>query len=270
MRYCLKRWVLDRQEKAFCLGLLIGMMETLLNALEKNHALVAGEISSSTPPEIIRSSGVDFVTLYHTAELGVNYIAGFLPIGNTNDIIFSACMKLHREQIKVPVFSGICGSDPIQHFPSFFSKLKQLGIDGVQNFPSVGLIDDKFRYNLEMVNLGVERESYTFRDALSGGMDIMPFVYNQHEALNMAQIGAKIMILDLGLWPEHAQRWEQTEKYIYQINSTERIVHADYPDVKLLIYSWYKDADELLPYLFSKVERVSGIYKCIRFKERER
>lgn len=239
------------------------MIEKFLDTIEKKHVLVAGELSSRTPPEKVYNANLDLLVLYHTTELGIPRIGGMLPIENSNDLVLTMCEKLPIHNYSVPVFAGICGIEPVRYFPLFFRNLAATGVSGVQNFPTVGLIDGQYRYNLESVNLGVKCEEEALKIAITNGLGILPFAFNQYETLAMAKAGAKIVILDLGFCPLTYDIREEIRQYLERLRSIGTLVHSLYPDVKILVYTMYHEIEQQLEALLPQLAYIDGIYRSV-------
>lgn len=100
---------------------------------------------------------------------------------------------------KTPVIAGVCATDPFRNIPAFFKQLKELGFAGVQNFPTVGLIDGQFRANLEETGMSFDKEVEMIRLAHEQDMLTTPYVFNVEESKKMAKAGADVLVCHMGL-----------------------------------------------------------------------
>lgn len=240
------------------------MIQTLLQTIEETHQLTAGELSTRSRPESLAGANADIAVLHHTVELGLPRIGGLLPIENANDVVGQMCERIPLREIGIPVFAGICGTEPVRYFSSFFRHLADLGVSGVQNFPSIGLIDGGFRYNLESVRLGTRCEEKMLALAMARGLEVLPFVYNQYEALAMAKLGARIVVLDLGFCSQECDIRAELAQYLDRIQSVSALLRSVYPDVRLLIYSMYEEiAAQLRAAQLTCVDR---LYRSVRIE----
>lgn len=237
------------------------MIEELAGKVTRRRVLTAGELSTRTPWERIEGAEVDLFVLYHTAELEIARIGGLLPIESSNGLVLSMCEKIPVQKLPAPVFAGVCGTEPVQHFPRFFRRLAETGVSGVQNFPTVGLIDGQYRYNLESVDIGAKQEAESLQLARESGLQILPFAFNQYEALAMAKAGARIVILDLGLRPRVPDIREEIRQYLERIQSVGALVHLYYPQVKVLVYSMYQEVERRLERL--QMDGADGLYRSV-------
>lgn len=125
---------------------------------------------------------------------GRGSLAGLMPFSNANDVVVEMASEVLPVVKKTPVIAGVCASDPGRDTGRFLRQLKDLGFAGVQNFPTVGLIDGSFRQNLEETGMGYDTEVEMVR--LAHEMDLMttPYVFNPEEAKLMAEAGADVVV----------------------------------------------------------------------------
>ena len=146
--------------------------------------------------------GVDIIIIYHSGRYrmgGRGSLAGLLPYGDANAIV----MEMGGEVLPVvkdtPVLAGVCGTDPFRLMPVFLREVKSRGFDGVQNFPTVGLFEGKFRQNLEETGMGYGLEVDMVRMAHELDLLTCPYVFTPDEAVAMAQAGADVLVPHMGL-----------------------------------------------------------------------
>jgi predicted TIM-barrel enzyme len=130
---------------------------------------------------------------------GRGSLAGLLAYGNANDIVLEMAHEVLPVVSRTPVLAGVNGTDPFLLTEPFLRKLKDLGIAGVQNFPTVGLIDGIFRQNLEETGMGYALEVELIRAARALEMLTTPYVFSADDAVAMAEAGADIIIAHMGL-----------------------------------------------------------------------
>jgi len=146
--------------------------------------------------------GADVIIIYNSGRYrmaGRGSLAGLLPYGDANAVM----MEMSREVLPVvkntPVQAGVCGTDPFRLMPVFLEEIKRVGFSGVQNFPTVGLFDGKFRSNLEATGMGYDKEVEMV--ALAHEIDLFttPYVFTVEEAQAMVKAGADLMVAHVGL-----------------------------------------------------------------------
>jgi predicted TIM-barrel enzyme len=125
---------------------------------------------------------------------GRGSLAGLMPFSNANDVVVEMASEVLPVVKKTPVIAGVCASDPGRDMRRFLRQLKDLGFAGVQNFPTVGLIDGNFRQNLEETGMGYDTEVEMVRLAHEMDLVTTPYVFNPEEARLMAEAGADVVV----------------------------------------------------------------------------
>ena len=125
---------------------------------------------------------------------GRGSLAGLMPSSNANDVVVEMASDVLPVVKHTPVIAGVCGSDPGRDMGRFLRQLKDLGFAGVQNFPTVGLIDGNFRQNLEETGMGYDTEVEMVRLAHEMDLVTTPYVFNPEEAKLMAEAGADVIV----------------------------------------------------------------------------
>src|SRR5439155_454829 len=161
------------------------------------------------------------------------------PYGDANQIV----MDMAREVLPVvkhtPVLAGVCGTDPFRVMKRFLAEVKQAGFSGVQNFPTVGLIDGLFRQNLEETEMGFDREVELIRLAREQDLLTCPYVFTQDEARAMARAGADVLIPHMGLTTKGtigAQASLTLEQAAKQVQALRDAAVAVRPDILVLCH----------------------------------
>lgn len=125
---------------------------------------------------------------------GHGSLAGLMPYSNANDVVVEMASDVLPVVKHTPVIAGVCASDPGRDMSRFLRQLKDLGFAGVQNFPTVGLIDGTFRQNLEETGMGYETEVEMVKIAHEMDLVTTPYVFNPEEAKLMAEAGADVIV----------------------------------------------------------------------------
>ena len=164
--------------------------------------IIGGGAGTGLSAKCEEEGGIDLIVIYNSGRYrmaGRGSLAGILAYGNANDIV----MEMAREVLPVtkhtPVLAGVNGTDPFCIFDHFLDQLKAVGFSGIQNFPTVGLIDGVLRANLEETGMSYSQEVDLIRLARSKDMLTTPYVFNADEAKAMAEAGADIIVCHLGL-----------------------------------------------------------------------
>ncbi|HRJ41747.1 MAG: phosphoenolpyruvate hydrolase family protein [Caldilineaceae bacterium] len=146
--------------------------------------------------------GVDLIIIYNSGRYrmaGRGSLAGMMPYGDANAIVVEMASEVLPVVQNTPVLAGVCGTDPFRLMPHFLRQLKEMGFDGVQNFPTVGLIDGVMRANLEETGMGYGLEVEMIAQAHRLDMLTCPYVFNPDEARAMAEAGADVLVPHMGL-----------------------------------------------------------------------
>jgi len=148
------------------------------------------------------AAGADLIIIYNSGRYrmaGRGSLAGLMPYGDANAIVVEMAREVLPIVRKTPVLAGVCGTDPFRIMNLFLRDLKQLGFSGVQNFPTVGLIDGNFRESLEETGMGYAEEVEMIARAHDLDLLTCPYVFNEDEAKAMARAGADLLIAHMGL-----------------------------------------------------------------------
>jgi predicted TIM-barrel enzyme len=146
--------------------------------------------------------GVDLIIIYNSGRYrmaGRGSLAGLLPYGDANAIVVDMAREVLPVVQDTPVLAGVCGTDPFRLMPVFLAELKAMGFDGVQNFPTVGLIDGVFRQNLEETGMSYDAEVEMIRTARQLGLLTCPYVFDAQSARKMTEAGADVLVAHVGL-----------------------------------------------------------------------
>lgn len=148
------------------------------------------------------NGGSDIIIVYNSGRYrmaGRGSLSGMMPYGDANEVVLEMGKEVLTVVEDTPVLAGVCGTDPFRIMRVFLRQLKDEGFTGVQNFPTVGLIDGLFRQNLEETNMGYDLEVEMIAEAHELGLLTCPYVFNENEAIKMASAGADLLVPHMGL-----------------------------------------------------------------------
>jgi predicted TIM-barrel enzyme len=148
------------------------------------------------------AGGADIIIIYNSGRYrmaGRGSLAGLMPYGDANAIVVEMASEVLPVVKDTPVLAGVCGTDPFRLMPVFLKQLKEIGFSGVQNFPTVDLIDGNFRANLEATGMGYDKEIEAIRLAHELDMFTSPYVFDTDQAKEMAKAGADQLVAHVGL-----------------------------------------------------------------------
>ena len=148
------------------------------------------------------AGGADIIIIYNSGRYrmaGRGSLSGMMPYGDANQVVVEMGQEVLTIVEDTPVLAGVCGTDPFRIMKVFLRQLIDQGFSGVQNFPTVGLIDGLFRQNLEETNMGYDHEMDMIAEAHQLGLLTCPYVFNEGEAVKMASAGADVLVPHMGL-----------------------------------------------------------------------
>jgi predicted TIM-barrel enzyme len=166
------------------------------------RAIVGCGAGTGISAKLAEAGGADLIIIYNSGRYrmaGRGSLAGLMPYGDANGIVVEMASEVLPVVKDVPVLAGVCGTDPFRLMPVFLRQLQEIGFSGVQNFPTVGLIDGDFRKNLEATGMGYDKEIEMIRLAHDLDLFTSPYVFTPEEATAMAQAGADQLVAHVGL-----------------------------------------------------------------------
>jgi predicted TIM-barrel enzyme len=177
-------------------------LERLRAQVAAGKPIIGGGAGTGISAKCSEAGGIDLIIIYNSGRFrmaGRGSLSGMMPYGDANQIV----MDMAREVLPVvqhtPVLAGVCGTDPFRIMPRFLREVQSAGFSGVQNFPTVGLIDGTFRRGLEETGMGYGLEVDMIHEASALGLLTCPYVFDPGEAAAMAQAGADLLIPHMGL-----------------------------------------------------------------------
>src|SRR5437016_474464 len=177
-------------------------LQRLKATINNGGVIIGAGAGTGLSAKCTEAGGVDLIIIYNSGRYrmaGRGSLAGMLPYGDANAIVVEMAGEVLPIVKDTPVLAGVCGTDPFRLMPYFLKQLKEMGFSGVQNFPTVGLIDGVFRQNLEETGMGYGLEVDMIRAAHDLDLLTAPYVFTPDEARAMAQAGADILVPHMGL-----------------------------------------------------------------------
>ena len=170
--------------------------------VQRREPIIGGGAGTGLSAKCEEAGGADLIVIYNSGRYrmaGRGSLAGLLAYGNANEIVLNMAREVLPVVRKTPVLAGVNGTDPFCLFDPYLDQLAALGFSGVQNFPTVGLIDGVFRANLEETGMGYAHEVELIRLARQKNLLTTPYVFNPDETVMMAEAGADILVAHMGL-----------------------------------------------------------------------
>ena len=178
------------------------ILERFRGKIREGLPIIGGGAGTGISAKWEEAGGIDLIVIYNSGRFrmaGHGSLAGLMPYGDANAIVVEMASEVLPVVKKTPVLAGVCGTDPMRLMPVFLDGVKAAGFAGVQNFPTVGLIDGIFRANLEETNMGYGREVEMIAIAREKDLLTTPYVFGTEDAAAMARAGADILVAHMGL-----------------------------------------------------------------------
>lgn len=242
------------------------ILARLRKKISDGKPIVGGGAGTGISAKMSEAGGVDLLVIYNSGRFrmaGRGSMSGLMPYGDANQIV----MEMAREVIPVvketPVLAGVCGTDPFRVMKLFLKEIDAAGFSGVQNFPTVGLIDGVYRANLEETGMGFGLEIDMIATAHSLGMLTTPYCFDPEQAAALAKAGADILIPHMGLTTkgsigaETAVTLEQSATQIQAMHDAAKQVN---PEVIVLCHGGPIAEPADAQYILDHTEGVVGFY----------
>jgi predicted TIM-barrel enzyme len=167
----------------------------------RGEPVIGGGAGTGISAKWEEAGGIDLIVIYNSGRYrmaGRGSLSGLMPYGNANQIVKEMAYEVLPVVKKTPVLAGVCGTDPFMIPRVFFQELRELGFAGIQNFPTVGLIDGEFRKNLEETGISFRQEVACVALAREMGLLTTPYVFDEEQLRWMLDAGADILVLHMG------------------------------------------------------------------------
>jgi predicted TIM-barrel enzyme len=170
--------------------------------VDAGKPLIGAGAGTGLSAKLAEAGGADLIIIYNSGRYrmgGRGSLAGLMPYGDANAIVVDMAREVLPVVRETPVLAGVCGTDPFRLMPVFLDELKRIGFSGVQNFPTVGLIDGNHRVGLEETGMGYGLEIDMIRHAHDRDFLTAPYVFDPDQAAAMAEAGADVLVPHMGL-----------------------------------------------------------------------
>jgi predicted TIM-barrel enzyme len=177
-------------------------LKRLRSQVDAGRPIIGAGAGTGLSAKCAEAGGCDLIIIYNSGRYrmaGRGSLAGLLPYGDANAIVVEMAAEVLPVVNETPVLAGVCGTDPFRLMPVFLRQLAEIGFAGVQNFPTVGLIDGTFRQNLEETGMGFGLEVEMIAAARELDLLTAPYVFDVDQARAMAEAGADVLVPHMGL-----------------------------------------------------------------------
>jgi predicted TIM-barrel enzyme len=170
--------------------------------VDAGKPIIGAGAGTGLSAKLAEAGGADLIIIYNSGRYrmgGRGSLAGLMPYGDANEIVVDMAREVLPVVRETPVLAGVCGTDPFRLMPVFLDELKRIGFSGVQNFPTVGLMDGTYRIGLEETGMGYGLEVDMIRLARERDFLTAPYVFDEDQAAAMAEAGADVLVPHMGL-----------------------------------------------------------------------
>ena len=228
--------------------------------------IIGGGAGTGISAKCEEAGGIDLIVIYNSGRYrmaGRGSLAGLLAYGNANEIVVEMAREVLPVVKNTPVLAGINGTDPFTLWDLFLDELRNLGFAGVQNFPTVGLIDGVFRQNLEETGMGYDLEIEAIKRAREKNLLTTPYVFGARDAVEMTKAGADIIVCHMGLTTKGAigaKTSKSMQECVAAIDEWTAAARAIREDVIVLCHGGPIATPEDAEYILKHCRGVQGFY----------
>src|SRR6188508_2413206 len=241
-------------------------LSRLRERIRKNQPIVGAGAGTGISAKFAERGGVDIIIIYNSGRYrmaGRGSLAGMLPYGDANAIVVEMGAEVLPVVKHTPVLAGVCGTDPFRLMTVFLRQLKEMGFDGVQNFPTVGLFEGMLRAGLEETGMGYGLEVEMIGQAHELGLLTCPYIFNEDDARAMTEAGADVLVPHMGLTTSGsigaatALTLEESARRVQTMRDAAVRIN---PDVLVLCHGGPIATPEDAQYIFDHTEGIAGFF----------
>ena len=243
-------------------------LQRLRNQVAAGKPIIGAGAGTGISAKFAERGGVELIIIYNSGRYrmaGRGSAAGLMAYGDANAIVMDMAGEVLPVVQDTPVLAGVCGTDPFRLMPVFLKQLKDAGFDGVQNFPTVGVIDGNFRQILEETGMSFDLEIEMIRLAHELDMLTCPYAFDEAQATALTEAGADIVVAhmnttvkgSIGVNPDTAPTLAESAKRVQAIHDAAKAVN---PDVIVLCHGGPIAEPDDVQYIFDHTEGVVGFF----------
>jgi len=242
------------------------ILQRLRDKVQRGQPIIGAGAGTGLSAKCEEAGGVDLIVIYNSGRFrmaGRGSLAGLLAYGNANEIVKDMAKEVLTAVKHTPVLAGVNGTDPFLLRDHFLRELKALGFAGIQNFPTVGLIDGTFRANLEETGMSYQLEVETIAAARELDLLTTPYVFNTDEARRMTEAGADIIVAHMGLTTGGnigAETAKTLDDCVREVQAIADIAKSIRPEVLVLSHGGPIATPPDAQYILDHCKGVDGFY----------
>lgn len=242
------------------------IIERYRKVVAEGNILIGVGAGTGITAKSSEAGGADMLIIYNSGRYrmaGRGSLAGLMSYGDANKIVVEMAAEVLPVVTDTPVLAGVCGTDPFRLMEVFLKELKDMGFSGVQNFPTVGLIDGVFRQNLEETGMGYGLEVEMIRKAHELGLLTTPYVFDTEQAKAMAEAGADILVAHMGLTTKGsigAVTALTLDDSVARVKAIMKAGKEVNPDIMVICHGGPIAEPEDAKYVIERVEGIDGFF----------
>src|SRR5438874_5714878 len=241
-------------------------LQRLRAQLAAGKPIIGGGAGTGISAKCAEAGGIDLIIIYNSGRFrmaGRGSMSGLMPYGDANQIVMDMAREVLPVVRQTPVLAGVCGTDPFRIMKLFLREIQTAGFSGVQNFPTVGLIDGTFRQGLEETGMGFDLEVDMIREAHALGMLTCPYGFTEEEAKAMAAAGADVLIPHMGvttkgsIGAKSALNLAEAAHRVQMLHDAAKMVN---PDIMVLCHGGPISEPEDAQYILEHTKGIVGFF----------
>ena len=244
----------------------IEILKRLHHTIDAGLPIIGAGAGTGISAKFEEEGGVDLIVIYNSGRYrmaGRGSLAGLMPYGDANAIVMEMAGEVLTVVKHAPVLAGVCGTDPFRQMTHFLREVKDIGFAGVQNFPTVGLIDGVFRQNLEETGMSYDLEVKMITIAHQYELLTTPYCFTPKDAEKMAEAGADIIVAHMGLTTKGsigATTALTMDDCVNRVQAIADAAHSVKSSVLVLCHGGPIASPEDAAYVLARTKRVHGFY----------
>jgi predicted TIM-barrel enzyme len=241
-------------------------LRRLRQQVAESKPIIGAGAGTGISAKFVERGGVDLIIIYNSGRYrmaGRGSLAGMMPYGDANAIVMEMAGEVLPVVKDTMVLAGVCGTDPFRLMPVFLKQIKDMGFDGVQNFPTVGLIDGTFRDGLEETGMGYDLEVDMIRQAHELDLLTCPYIFSPEDAVKMTKAGADVLVPHMGLTTKGsigAQSALTLDQAVERVQAMHDAAKAVNPDILVLCHGGPIAEPEDAAYVLDHTNGVVGFF----------
>jgi predicted TIM-barrel enzyme len=234
--------------------------------LAEGKPIIGGGAGTGISAKCEEAGGIDLIVIYNSGRFrmaGRGSLAGMMPYGNANAIVKEMAYEVLTAVSNTPVLAGVCATDPFMIREVFLKELKEMGFAGIQNFPTVGLIDGLYRANLEETGMGFDKEIECIAAARALDLLTTPYAFDPDQAKRLTAAGADIVVAHMGLTTKGsigAQTSKSLDQCVHEVRQMMDAAKEEREDVMILCHGGPIAMPEDAAYVMQRLPGIAGFY----------